>query len=129
MGLLEQIIFFFKKGEKTDSYVSGILKGNIIYEFGQISKFTFKEFGFYLNGISESELKVGQKVNKSQFFIKDIARNSRGGIFQNKISDFGNIEVLGGAEIQREGIIGIKGKVDLEIILFISLKRYSLIEI
>lgn len=114
--LLEQIIFFFKKGEKTDSYVSGILKGNIIYEFGQISKFTFKEFGFYLNGISESELKVGQKVNKSQFFIKDIARNSRGGIFQNKISDFGNIEVLGGAEIQREGIIGIKGKVDLEII-------------
>ena len=114
--LLEQIIFFFKKGEKIDNYVSGILKGNAIYELGEISKFTFKEFGFYLNGISEVELKIGQKINNHQFFIKDIAKNSRGGIFQNKISDSGNIDVLGGAEIQREGIIGIKGKVDIELI-------------
>ena len=53
------------------------------------------------------------KVKKSNFYIKDIAQNSRGGIFQNKLSEFGNINVLGGAEIQRHGIIGIKGKVNL----------------
>lgn len=114
--LLEQIIFFFKKGERTENYISGILKDNNIYELGEISKNTFNEFGFYLNGISEVELKIGQKINSHQFFIKDIAKNSRGGIFQNKISESGNIDVLGGAEIQREGIIGIKGKVDIELI-------------
>lgn len=114
--LLEQIIFFFKKENKCDDYISGILKENIIYELGKISKTTFDEFGFYLNGISEDELLIGQKLNKSLFYIKDIARNSRGGIFQNKISDNGNLNVLGGAEIQREGIVGIKGKIDFELI-------------
>jgi hypothetical protein len=54
------------------------------------------------------------KIKKSKFYIKDIAKNSRGGIFQNKISENGNIEVLGGAEIQRNGIIGIKGKIDIK---------------
>jgi hypothetical protein len=61
-------------------------------------------------------LNIALKIKKSNFHIKDIAKNSRGGIFQNKISETGNIEVLGGAEIQRNGIIGIKGKIDIELI-------------
>lgn len=110
--LLEQIIFFFQKGKKTENFKSGILKGQQIYELGQISKNTFDEFGFYLNGISEKELKIALKVNSSRKYIKDIANNSRGGIFQNKVSTKGDIKVLGGAEIQREGIVGIKGYVN-----------------
>jgi type I restriction-modification system DNA methylase subunit len=114
--LLEQIIFFFQKGKKTENFKSGILQGQQIKNLGQISKNTFKEFGFYLNGISEAELKIGQKVNSTNKYIKDIANNSRGGIFQNKINEEGDISVLGGAEIQREGIIGIKGLINKSII-------------
>jgi type I restriction-modification system DNA methylase subunit len=110
--LLEQIIFFFQKGKKTENFKSGILKGQQIHELGLISKNTFDEFGFYLNGISEEELKIAQKVNSSKKYIKDIASNSRGGIFQNRIGKEGDTMVLGGAEIQREGIIGIKGYVN-----------------
>ncbi|PDS22293.1 Eco57I restriction-modification methylase domain-containing protein [Flavobacterium branchiophilum] len=67
--LLEQIIFFFQKGKKTENFKSGILKGQQIYELGQISKSTFDEFGFYLNGISEKELKIALKVNSSKKYL------------------------------------------------------------
>ena len=109
---LEQIMFFFSKRVNSRNYVSGILKDNHILELGIIEKETFNEFGFYLNGISEQELKIAKNINKSKFFIKDIATNSRGGLFQKHISNNGDTKVLGGAEIQREGIKGVKGYID-----------------
>jgi hypothetical protein len=105
-------MFFFQKGNSVDSFKSGILLNRRIEILGNISKNTFNEFGFYLNGISENELLIAQKINASKKYIKDIANNSRGGIFQNKIDFLGDTKVLGGAEIQREGIIGIKGFVN-----------------
>jgi hypothetical protein len=110
--LLEQIMFFFRKGIPNSSFKSGILLNRQIELLGNISKSTFQEFGFYLNGISECELKIAQKINLSKKYIKDIANNSRGGIFQNKISLEGDTMVLGGAEIQREGINSIKGYIN-----------------
>jgi type I restriction-modification system DNA methylase subunit/REP element-mobilizing transposase RayT len=112
--LLEQVIFFFTKNNKTQTYKTGKLKGQDVLIIGDINKENFSEFGFYLNDISNEELNIALKIKKSKFYIKDIAKNSRGGIFQNKISENGNIEVLGGAEIQRNGIIGIKGKIDIK---------------
>lgn len=115
--LLEQIIFFFSKGKNTESFISGILKDKDFIELGNISKETFNSFGFFLNGVTSQELEIGNKINKCDFYIKDIATNSRGGIFQKYISDReGNLKVLGGAEIQREGIVGIKGLIDETII-------------
>ncbi len=114
--LLEQIIFFFKKYSKTDYFNSGILNGMNFQILGFLPKTTFNEFGFYLNGISDIEMKIGRKINSSKYYICDIAKNSRGGIFQNKISNIGDTEVLGGAEIQRHGIVGIKGRIDKVII-------------
>jgi type I restriction-modification system DNA methylase subunit len=113
---LEQVIFFFTKNFNSDDYISAILNGNHIDELGIIEKVTFKEFGFYLNGISEEELRVGKKINKNKRYIKDIATNSRGGIFQKHITDYGDTKVLGGAEIQRERINGVKGYVNKSVI-------------
>jgi hypothetical protein len=115
--LLEQIILFFKKQNKTDFYNCGKLAGQSIKSIGQIQKQHFQTFGFYLNDISNFELNIGLKIRKSNKFVGDVSNNSRGGIFQNKISDIGEIEVLGGAEIQRYGVVGIKGKVDKNILI------------
>lgn len=114
--LLEQVIIFFQKNKKTTSYNSGKLKNTNIEIVGKINKIYFKDFGFFLNDITINELEIGLKVNKSNKYLKDIAQNSRGGIFQNKITSIGDTDVLGGAEIQRNGIIGIKGKVDRKLI-------------
>ena len=111
--LLEQIIFFFTKNYKIPTYKTGKLKGQDISIIGEINKDNFSEFGFYLNDISNEELNIALKIKKSNFYIKDVAKNSRGGIFQNKISEIGNLDVLGGAEVQRNGVVGIKGKIDI----------------
>jgi hypothetical protein len=109
---LEQIILLFSKSNYYESYCSSKLYGQAIVDVGEINKASFHLFGFFLNDISKFELSVAEKMRSSDFFIKDIATNNRGGMFQNSISDSEEIRVIGGAEIQREGIIGIKGFVN-----------------
>jgi type I restriction-modification system DNA methylase subunit len=114
--LLEQIMVFFQKGKSMDSYKSGVLKDKEINILGNISKHTFKEFGFFLNGISDSELLIAQNINKSKRYIKDIATNTRGGALQKFISEIGDCKVIGGADIQRNGIKSIKGLIQKDLI-------------
>ncbi len=114
--LLEQSIIFIDKNKKYDTYNCGRLDKQNIEFVGSINKEYFHIFGFYLNDISNSELEIGLKMRMSNKYFGDIANNSRGGIFQNKISGLGNIDVLGGAEIQRYGLNGIKGKIEFDII-------------
>ncbi len=113
---LEQIMLFFRKNFLKEHYISGILKNKEIYIKEDISKDTYTTFEMFLNDVSNKELDIALKIRKSNIFVKDIANNSRGGIFQKNISDEGNTLVLGGAEIQRKGIIGIKGKIDFDLI-------------
>lgn len=110
--LLEQIMFFFQKGIPNSSFKSGILLNRQIELLGDISKSTFDEFGFYLNGISNNELEIAQKINISKKYFKDISTNTRGGALQKIISESGDLKVIGGAEIQRNGLKGIKGFID-----------------
>ena len=112
--LLEQVIFMFQKNKSTDFYNSSVLKSKVINKVGEIDKKTFSEFEFFLNNISNKELLIGQKVNSSKQYINDIANNSRGGMFQRHIVDDENLKVLGGAEIQREGIVKVRGYVKKE---------------
>jgi REP element-mobilizing transposase RayT len=109
---LEQIMIFFKKNKVSSNYISGALSQNQIIEKGIIPKKTFEEFGFFLNDVSDTDLAVARKMIKEKKYIKDIAKNSRGGIFQKYLSEEGNLRVLGGTEIQREGVVGIKGRID-----------------
>ena len=109
---LEQVILFFTKQKSLANYCSSKLFGQSIFDVGEINKLNFYKYGFYLNDISAVELSIADKMRNSDFFVKDIANNSRGGMIQNSLSENGKIKVIGGAEIQREGIVGIKGYVD-----------------
>ncbi|AFM05922.1 type I restriction-modification system methyltransferase subunit [Bernardetia litoralis DSM 6794] len=109
---LEQVIVSFLKNNNSKSYSSLVREDKSILEVGTIQKTDVELFDFYLNGISNEELQIGKKLLETEQFLNDIATNNRGGIFQKLITDKGNTEVLGGAEIQRYGIVGIKGKVN-----------------
>ena len=113
---LEQVIIRFQKDIKKTTYTSSRLQDNIIMPVGSINKETFELFGFYLNDVSDEELSIAKKILRVNKFINNFATNSRGGIFQNAIKDKGDYEVLGGSEIQRKGISGIKGYVDKSVI-------------
>ncbi|MER3329702.1 MAG: N-6 DNA methylase, partial [Candidatus Kapaibacterium sp.] len=113
---LEQVIFSCSKSIPNRYYNSLIRINENFVEVGEIDKSTFKLFCFLLNGISDSELSIGNKLVTSNMFLNDKATNSRGGIFQKHLKETGDFAVLGGAEIQRHGIVGIKGYVDSQII-------------
>jgi len=111
---LEQVIVGFTKSANHETYKSLLRNDQEIEEVGNISKNTFAKFGFYLNGISEQELNVGNKLTESKRFLNDIATNQRGGPLQKLIAETGDVRALGGANVQRNGIRGFKGFVNEE---------------
>ena len=109
---LEQVIVFTKNIGSIEKYLSAILKGKEIIPVGNIEKSTYEEFQFFLNGISEKELKIAKKMKNFKFYIGNICKNSRGLALQKFLKSEGTVKVIGGAEIQREGIRGIKGFIE-----------------
>ena len=113
---LEQIIFIADKSEHHVAYASGVAENDEIKIIGDIDKGTAKQFGFFLNGVSDEEIVIAQKIRSGSVMLNDIATNQRGAMLQKEVGDSGDLEVLGGAQISREGIRGTKGKVDKSII-------------
>jgi predicted RNA methylase len=111
---LEQVIVILRKGENLDSYNSGYLENGQIKIIGKIDKSVSKKFGFFLNGISGKEIKIANKILENSISLNKISENKRGAMLQKDISEDGDAEVIGGMQIQREGVIGIKGKINKE---------------
>ena len=109
---LEQVVFILKKDKETTKYVSGKFENGNLKILGKIDKNDAQEFGFFLNGISEAELVIAKKIKANSITLNDIGVNQRGAILQKFISATGDRDVIGGAQVQRFGINGIKGKID-----------------
>lgn len=103
---LEQVITLFEKGLKNDSYITSIHEDKEIKRIGNINKNTYKEFGFYLNAVSNDELNIAYKMNSSKKYINDYCINKRGvGCQKYCVEDINSNEeyyfVLGGKHINR----------------------------
>ena len=101
---LEQVITLFEKGLKNDSYITSIREEKEIKRIGDINKNTYKEFGFYLNAVSNDELNIAYKMNVSKKYINDYCINKAGGNYQSKMIDEekkDTLKVLGGKHINR----------------------------
>ncbi|MCX6739615.1 MAG: N-6 DNA methylase [Candidatus Parcubacteria bacterium] len=109
---LEQLIFIINKEKKSKKYLSANFKNKQLNILGDIDKSDAKEFGFFLNSVSPDEVEIAKKIKSNSLMLNDIATNQRGAILQKHISDKGELEVIGGAQVQRFGIDGIKGKID-----------------
>lgn len=110
---LEQVIVIMRKEVLYKKYQSGVLDDNDqIIPVGTIEKDVARRFGFFLNAVSEEEIAVAQKILKSSLMLNDIVSNERGAMLQKDIGKIGELEVIGGAQIGREGIRGTKGRID-----------------
>ena len=115
---LEQIIIGFSKNKSLKTYKTLTRKNQDIFQIGEIEKSMIDRFGFYLNGISDIDLKIADSILYNKVFLNDISYNQRGSALQKYLKDNNSgIPVLGGANVQREGITGIKG--------FISINLYN----
>lgn len=113
---LEQVIIILQKEAKLESYDSGILENGQIKIIGKINKKISKKFGFCLNGVSDKEIKIAEKILRNSISFSKISENKRGAMLQKYISEEGDTEVIGGMQVKRGGIIGIKGRVNKDIV-------------
>lgn len=109
---LEQVIVILRKDQKLKNYQSGKLENSAINILGQINKADAKEFSFFLNGVSAEEVTIAKKIKANSIMLNDVSTNQRGAILQKYLDDTGELNVIGGAEVQRFGTDGVKGKID-----------------
>jgi type I restriction-modification system DNA methylase subunit len=108
---LEQVIVSYRKNIEENAYYTSVLEDETVKKIGKIKKYTYEKYGFFLNNISNQELEIANKMTNGDFYLNDIAKNSRGAMIQKFIGEKGDLEAIGGMEIQRHGIVGIKGKI------------------
>ena len=102
---LEQIVYFCQKARKIAEYVSSVRNNEVIDKVGKISKSLCEQFGFVLNGVTEEEIMIANKMQKQGCFLSDLVINKRGGMLQKYvISEETDIQVLGGKQINRYAI-------------------------
>lgn len=105
---LEQVIYFYQKDVVTDRYLSSMRRGKEISDVGIINKSLCQKFGFFLSGVSASEISIAEKMQSQTLFLNDLVINQRGATLQKYITDKpSNFLVLGGKQINRYEIIDI----------------------
>ena len=109
---LEQIILFINKSEKFDYYNSGTRVDEILPIDLQINKNCYNDFEVILNGVNYDEINIAKKIKQSDSYLGEISEITSGSNLQEHQSDNGSFDFIGGKEIQREGIVGIKGQVE-----------------
>lgn len=99
---LEQIIFNAQKGINIERYISLVRENTDFKKVATIDKRLCSNFGFYLNGVSDSEIDIAQKMLSCGTTIKDFATNQRGALYQKFITnEKSEYIVYGGKQIGR----------------------------
>lgn len=102
---LEQVIIMFCNNSEVETYKASERNENNIITVGKIDKKTFREFGFYLNAVSNEELNIAYKMRKSEIYLNDFIINRRGGGYQklstDEIPKNKYYKVIGGKNISR----------------------------
>lgn len=102
---LEQVIIMFCNNSEINNYKASERNENNIITVGEIDKKTFREFGFYLNAVSNEELNIAYKMRKSGIYLNDLIINRRGGGYQklslDEIPKNKYYKVIGGKNISR----------------------------
>ena len=103
---LEQVIIMFCNNSEINNYKASERNENNIITVGKIDKKTFREFGFYLNAVSNEELNIAYKMISSKKTVNDFCINRRGvGEQKHCVEEINTkkeyYKVLGGKNISR----------------------------
>lgn len=98
---LEACIFEIEKGKIAEHYKSFTVNSDRFIWLTNTSKSLIDEFEFILNGISDSEIELAKKIKDGNLFFGNISTNKRGTGVQNKLSERGSFQVIGGIDIER----------------------------
>lgn len=98
---LEQSICVFAK-DAGDDYLSLRREGTDFVGAARTAKRASRTFGFWLNGVSDAELRLGEKIHALGVGLGTLASNTRGAMLQSSTTESGRGKtVIGGKHIER----------------------------
>ena len=109
---LEACIILNNLSNTNISYHNLCFTGERFDFIAEIDKSTKSTFDFYLNGVNEDCVKLGMKIKENTLSLGNISSNNRGMPLQSELLITGIYPVIGGKEIDRQGIRSVKGFVD-----------------
>ena len=113
--LLEQAIYLHRKGAETPTY-RNLTREDLRFKLvGRIDKRECRRFEIYVNDVDKAELGIAHQMIEAGNFLENQITVASGGDMQRKISGIEtNKAVLGGANVQRYYLRGIKGYYNLD---------------
>ncbi len=112
----EQIILILNKKKNDDFYNNWVMIDEQPANLKKILKEDAQKFGIILNNVNDKEISLAKKIKKSDCLLKSVIKSQMGDSLQSNEWPNEKFEFLGGNEIQREGIVAIKGKIGEEYI-------------
>ncbi len=114
---IEVCIFQLSKNQPKDTYNSLKMVEKLPVFLSKIDKNLIETFGFFPNGLLQQEIQIGINVRENCQNLNDIADNLSGVPNQKYITDKFEggktyFDMIGGAEISRYTMKGIKGKIE-----------------
>ncbi len=109
---LEQVVFVYSALCNDKYYVGCKFLNSVFTRTTRINKNIPKKFQAHICDVSNEEIKLGLRIASIGTYLKDISRTTRGLPIQKLLTENGDIQVVGGKEITRYGITGVKGFID-----------------
>ena len=106
---LEQVIYTVQK-KYVSSYLNGVRDGEYLHAKHIVDKQYTDLFGFFPSGMSEEEMTLGRKIYENSDKLGEFVTNRRGSGYQSHVRKDGDVDVLGGKQIQSFHIDGTYGK-------------------
>ena len=111
---LEQVIFIYDLCYTENFYTASKFVNETWSSKTDIRHAYAKQFQTWICDVSHEEIQLGLKLNQIGGFMRDISDTKRGLPWQSKLSESGDVPVIGGKQIVRYGTNGVKGFVNSE---------------
>lgn len=109
---LEACIMSLRRNNNVETYSNLLYSCGGFTKIGNIPKSICDDFGLYLNGVTPESVSIANKMQMDVLFLGDISSNCRGEALQSYIITDGEINVIGGKDLDKYGIRSIKGKLN-----------------
>ncbi len=126
--LLEQVVFVYGTWCETEHYTARKFVRGKFTQTTQISKTYPKIFEAWICDVSSDEIQLGLKLNCTGIPLSDISVSKRGLSIQKFLQATGDVKVIGGRNISRYGIDGLKGFVTSDTLASADNKIQSLLQ-
>ncbi|MHB2150867.1 Eco57I restriction-modification methylase domain-containing protein [Calditrichota bacterium LG25] len=107
--LLEQVVFVYNSLRSFEKYKTLKFHNGSIKKREEINTNLIKKFEVWLCDVSNKEIYIAEKIRNNTILLSKITKTIRGLPIQKLLHEDGDIKIVGGKNIQRYKIAGIKG--------------------